>query len=427
MATVRFQIQSENPSAPIYLRLSLTKNNAPKRKTGFVIDSKLWNAKNGFPSVKKDDSHKIITADLKKLEGHVLESYNNDHSKGVVIDGTWLGGVIDKFYNRSGASDLEYLIPYCEYFLQQLPFRSTTGTGDRVGKRTQEKYANIVNKLKNFEASQKIKFRVTDVNVKFRDDFVKFLLQSKEVNSNTAGRYVTVVKTIVRDARKNGIEISNQIEDVKGYSIAPPKVTLSFDELTKINETSFSNAKLETARDWLIISCFTGQRVGDLMRMNPKMIAKRNGLNMISLEQEKTKALVSIPIHKIVREIIEKRNGNFPSVFSSDSGANNAIYNRLLKKVCEEAGIDEITLGNIKDPESGNYGTGQYPKWMLVTSHIGRRSFATNFYADEKYPTPWLMSITGHTTEKMFLSYIGKKQIDHSTLLGEKWKELGLL
>jgi integrase len=43
-------------------------------------------------------------------------------------------------------------------------------------------------------------------------------------------------------------------------------------------------------------------------------------------------------------------------------------------------------------------------KWEVLSSHIGRRSFATNFYG--KIPTPLLMDATGHSTEQMFLRYI---------------------
>jgi len=45
-----------------------------------------------------------------------------------------------------------------------------------------------------------------------------------------------------------------------------------------------------------------------------------------------------------------------------------------------------------------------------VTSHIGRRSFATNFYGI--IPTSYLIYTTGHSTEAMFLNYIGKSNKD---------------
>ena len=53
---------------------------------------------------------------------------------------------------------------------------------------------------------------------------------------------------------------------------------------------------------------------------------------------------------------------------------------------------------------------GMYKKWELVTSHIGRRSFATNFYGT--IPTTYLINVTGHSTEAMFLNYLGKSNKD---------------
>jgi integrase len=48
------------------------------------------------------------------------------------------------------------------------------------------------------------------------------------------------------------------------------------------------------------------------------------------------------------------------------------------------------------------------PKYKFVTSHIMRRSFASNYYG--KIETPLLMNITGHSKERTFLTYIGKHQ-----------------
>ncbi|MAW95922.1 MAG: hypothetical protein CMF36_02150 [Leeuwenhoekiella sp.] len=63
---------------------------------------------------------------------------------------------------------------------------------------------------------------------------------------------------------------------------------------------------------------------------------------------------------------------------------------------------------------------GSFPKWQLVSTHICRRSFATNHYG--KLPTPVLMAVTGHTTEKMFLNYIGKTAKDNANVLNDFWQ-----
>ena len=43
-----------------------------------------------------------------------------------------------------------------------------------------------------------------------------------------------------------------------------------------------------------------------------------------------------------------------------------------------------------------------------MTSHIIRRSFASNYYG--KIETPLLKNITGHSKESTFLTYIGTHQ-----------------
>lgn len=61
-------------------------------------------------------------------------------------------------------------------------------------------------------------------------------------------------------------------------------------------------------------------------------------------------------------------------------------------------------------------------KWEFLSSHIGRRSFATNFYG--KIPTPLLMEATGHSTEQMFLRYINPVDKDRALSLGSYFDKM---
>ncbi|MDM1402490.1 hypothetical protein HX033_17780 [Myroides odoratimimus] len=49
-------------------------------------------------------------------------------------------------------------------------------------------------------------------------------------------------------------------------------------------------------------------------------------------------------------------------------------------------------------------------KYNFVTTHIGRRTFATLYYG--KMPTSLLKDLTGHSTEAMLLTYIGKNKLE---------------
>ncbi len=229
------------------------------------------------------------------------------------------------------------------------------------------------------------------------------------------------MKTICTDAQKNNIEVSPQLLHFKGFTSSSYKIILSFDEIKQIQKTNFEDENLETAKNWLIIGCFTGQRVSDLMRMNKEMIEEHHGFEFIVLTQKKTGKLVQIPIHKEVKSILDSLGGNFPPIFSENDSSNSTMFNKYLKLVCKEAELTYLVEGKLRNEETERLEVGEYPKYKLVSSHICRRSFATNFYAQKKYPTPLLMNITAHGTEKMFLSYIGKKPIDYGVQLAKIW------
>ena len=76
------------------------------------------------------------------------------------------------------------------------------------------------------------------------------------------------------------------------------------------------------------------------------------------------------------------------------------------------AGVNEVVDASIKDKLSKRLVTGRFEKYKCVVSHIGRRSFASNYYG--KFPTSMLIQQTGHTSERTFLEYIGKSNADLS-------------
>jgi integrase len=232
------------------------------------------------------------------------------------------------------------------------------------------------------------------------------------------------VKTIVLDAKRNGYDVSYQIDSFKGYTRRSPIVILSLEELESINALEFDNERYEITRDWLVIGFYTGQRVSDLLKMVKTMIERIDSFDFIVLRQKKTQKVVHIPIHPEVRRVLDKRDGHFPPLFTQNLDSNKAMFNRYLKEICKQAGIDELVDGNATDPDGkdGRKRIGIYEKWKLVSSHICRRSFASHFYGQPGYSTPLLMNITAHSSEKQFLEYIGKPPIDYSIQLANIWK-----
>jgi hypothetical protein len=60
-------------------------------------------------------------------------------------------------------------------------------------------------------------------------------------------------------------------------------------------------------------------------------------------------------------------------------------------------------------------------KWEMVSSHTGRRSFATNMFRD-KVESRIIMRATGHATEKNFRKYLKLDNSDFIDVLAEHEK-----
>jgi len=125
---------------------------------------------------------------------------------------------------------------------------------------------------------------------------------------------------------------------------------------------------------------------------------------------QKTRELVIIPANPIVLEIFKKYEKNDHRLPRSIS---NQKFNEYVKNACETAGL--VEKGRLsKEPEK--------PLFSCISSHMARRSFATNLYL-EGFPTIDLMKITGHKTEKVFLKYIRVSKLDTAKRLNEHIKK----
>jgi len=426
MATIKYSIQSKekNKVVPIYITVSLDRNARLKRKSSLSINSNQWTAKNQ-PN-QKDETTKELAVKLQKLQTTVQTALNDGIEKGTQLNGKWLETVIDGHFNRKRLDESDYLVTYGKDFLKSLKYKVQGNSKVGVSQATYTKYKTIVNKLEDFDTYTDKRHKLNEVNLNYRSNLIDYFADEDRLSRNTIGRYLRTVKTIVRDAAKHGKEVSNQLEFIKGFTVKAPKVILSLDDIEILKNKTFVSDKHNIARDWLIIGCFTGQRASDLLRMNTKMVQHIQHFDFIVLEQQKTSKTVQIPIHHEVKAILDKRGGHFPPTFANTIDSGKTLFNRNLKELCQLAELNTIENGNKFNKKTKRYENGDFAKHELVSSHICRRSFATNHYATELYPTPILMNITGHSTEKMFLEYIGKKPIDHSLQLAKTWETVGL-
>ena len=412
MATINFLYRSTKETANLSLRLLFRFNN-----TDFVFGANTQEkvSKDYWTKQHKKKSKDILISNkqaelnskLNKIENHILKAFDIVNPNEVTKE--WLQTEINNYYNppQQAKSVPTELIKYLDHY-------SDVKRND-VTESTVKKFNVIKQLLTRYQTQCKKTLMIIDVDANFKTDFEKYC-ESKDYAPNTIARALRFIKTICTHAKQNGIETSYQLDSIKVKYIKVDSIYLTPQELEKIEtiEKSKLTESLENAKDWLIISCYTGQRVSDFMRFTKEMIRHEKNKEgilkpLIEFTQKKTGKDMTVPLHPKVIEILNKRNGDFPYKIADQN------YNDYIKTVCRIAKITQLVQGSKRletAPESGIFRkeTKQFQKCDLVSSHIGRRSFASNNYGT--IPTSFLMYVTGHSTEAMFLTYIGKSNKD---------------
>lgn len=272
---------------------------------------------------------------------------------------------------------------------------------------TYKRYMVFFHLLERFEGFVCKKLYVEEISSDFIRDFMIFG-KEEEYSENTIYRTIHFVKTILNFAERKGIRTCVRELEVRREKQSKQVITLTENEIAQIEQIDVPK-ELQAAKDWLLISCYTGQRFSDFMCFHKNQLQNINGKICLSFVQQKTKKQILLPLHPTVLNTL-KRNGNhFPKLMAIQH------YNIGIKEIARLANLNE----SIKARKRLGFRTKEVKaeKWEILSSHVGRRSFATNFYG--KIPTPLLMEATGHSTEKMFLRYINPTNNERILALGE--------
>lgn len=288
---------------------------------------------------------------------------------------------------------------YFDIFINELPGR-VNRKGHKLSNAMPVKYGTIKNLFIDFCEHEGREYDFQDMNEAFYKRFSNYMINKKKYAVNTYGRAFKFLKTILNEAAKpnEAGQRYNEFTDYKtfatGISEESDSIYLNEAELQKFYELDLSGKPgLDRVRDLFLIGCYTGLRFSDYTTIKPEDI-KGDRLRVI---EQKTKGKVVIPLAPTVKEILNKYEFQLPKAIS------NQKFNEALKDIAKRAKLDETIVTHIT--KGGVTVTKNRPKYKLVTSHVARRSFATN--AVKRGIQPVLtMAITGHKTEKEFWKYV---------------------
>ena len=284
---------------------------------------------------------------------------------------------------------------------------------------TFEKMAAIREDLANF--GPRVKLSGFDEDVLTR--FVAYLRDEKEIypakkkkeeekedkkkvvkvglNNTTIKKKLEYLTWFLRWARDVGYPVNPAFKTFKPTlkQTQKPIIYLTKEELQRVKDMDLSNSKLEPVRDIFLFCCFSSLRHSDADNLRRSDI-KGNHMNVTTI---KTGDSVSIELNDITKAILEKyKDVPFKDNKALPSFTNQAM-NRSLKDLCHLAEINEpIRLTTYK----GNVRTDTvHPKWELVGTHTGRRTFIVQALSMGISPNI-VMKWTGHSDYKAMKPYI---------------------
>jgi integrase len=423
MATVKFFISGKKNPSEIKVRYLNGRATDLVCGISLFVEEKNWDAKNQkIRNVISVPDRDKINSKLADLKNNIFNAANVDFMEGEILNISWLKKTISKFFNRP-AGELKkapeyhkiYLTDFADYWLKEKAPKFKVDANKYMDDTTKRHYTILNNLIKKFEGSEKIKF--TEINDILLDTFSEFLT-SENYAEKTAKRMIGRFKFFCARAESENIVIDKSYEN--RVFVAKQEVEYKepyFDEfeIGKIYKHDFSgNSTLDNVRDNLIIGLWTGLRVSDFLSR-----LKINNFHddFIEIQTKKTKTFVSIPVHWMVQDILKKRNGVLPEKISDQK------FNIHIKTIAKTIGFDAKMMGGVvkvdKKTKIKRKVVDLYPKHELVTSHICRRSFATNIYG--KVGNRTLMSICGWKSEEQMLDYLKKTNREHAEILKKVW------
>lgn len=299
MATINFLYRSTKDEANLILRLLFRhdgKDNVLAVNTKFPVTKHYWTKQHDIKKPKElavvNKQHEVVE-ELNKIEKHTLTAFNGVNIG--VINKQWLQNTLDVYYNPPVPAE-QLPNDLIGYFQKYLDFKK-----NEITPNTKKKINVIKQLLIRYVENTKKPLNLTDVDGNFKMSFEAYCLENLYA-PNTIATALKFIKTICNHAKSNGLDISIQLSNIKIKQTKVDNIYLTFEELDKIQKTDkkkFSDSQLN-ARDWLIISCYTGQRISDFMRFTDKQIRVENGKSLLEFTQIKTGKNMTVPLHQKV-------------------------------------------------------------------------------------------------------------------------------
>ena len=178
------------------------------------------------------------------------------------------------------------------------------------------------------------------------------------------------------------------------FVIKPPvygsPIYITKEERDTLYHTDMKSKCLNTVRDIFIFQSLIGCRVGDMLNFTKRNIIDGALEYIPSKTADKDSRTIVVPLNKLALEVLKRYNDSKDErllPFISEQK-----YNKYIKECFKKAGLTRMVTA--RNARTGKYE--QVPIYEKATSHMARRVFIGNLYAQVKDPN-LIASLSGHS------------------------------
>ena len=235
-----------------------------------------------------------------------------------------------------------------------------------------------------------LEYKVDDLPVKeidhqFITGFEYYLKTERNCGHNSAIKYITNFKKIVRIAYANNWITKDPFFNWKSRLKVVDREFLSEEEIQAIIEKDFKNKRLDQVKDIFVFCCFTGLAYADVKKLNENdVVIGIDGERWIKTKRTKTDTRSNIPILPTAATILEKY-AEHPDVQNGLKllpVLSNQKMNAYLKEIADVCNITKN-----------------------LTFHLARHTFATTITLTNGVPIESVSKMLGHKSLKTTQHY----------------------
>lgn len=270
---------------------------------------------------------------------------------------------------------------------------------------TAERYKTAKMHVENYI---KLEYKTDDIPVKnvdhkFITGLEYYLKTERKCGHNTAIKYITNFKKIIRIAFANDWINKDPFFNWKAKLKIVDREFLTQEEMQKMIEKEIHNSRLDQVRDIFIFCCFTGFAYADVKKLsNADIVLGIDGERWIKIKRAKTDTRSNIPILPTAESIIEKYKEH-PDVINGGKllpVLSNQKMNAYLKEIGDLCDINKN-----------------------LTFHLARHTFATTVTLTNGVPIESVSKMLGHKSLKTTQHYakiLDRKVSDDMAILKSK-------